>query len=42
MLLIFQELNYLIDEYFKCECSQTKEQLLHEIQLLTEVVCLID
>lgn len=42
MILIYQELNRLVDEYFKCECSLLKEQILSEIQRLTEVVCLYD
>jgi len=38
MSLIYIELTRLVDDYFKCDTLQIKEQILSDIRLLTEAV----
>ena len=40
-LLIYKELNLLVDDYYKCPESQVKEQILMDLQLLTEALLLL-
>lgn len=42
MILVYIELNRLIDDYFKCDNALNKDQILMDIQLLTEALCLSD
>lgn len=38
MNLIYQELNRLVDDYYKCDVFDIKEQILCDINLLTEAL----
>ncbi|SDO24372.1 hypothetical protein SAMN05518871_11320 [Psychrobacillus sp. OK028] len=40
--LIYKELNRLIDDYYKCPFKHIKEQILIDINLLTEAILLFD
>lgn len=42
MLLISIELTRLVDDYFKCNCSEIKKLILMDIQLLTEALVISD
>jgi len=42
MILIYKELNNLIDDYYKCPFTHIKEQILIDINLLTEALLVID
>lgn len=42
MNLIFYELTRLIDDYFKCDNSIIKKQILNDIQFLTEAYLQIE
>ena len=42
MNLIYKELTKLIDDYYRCESIVLKEQILSDIQLLTEALCYLD
>lgn len=42
MVIIYQALNQLVDDYYKCENLLLKKQILSEIQFLTDIVCLCD
>ncbi|MEK3955393.1 hypothetical protein [Psychrobacillus sp. FSL K6-1464] len=41
ILLIYKELNQLVDEYYKCPDMQIKELILTDLKLLTEVLLLL-
>ena len=40
-LLIYKELNQLVDDYYKCPESHLKELILKDLQLLTEALLLL-
>ena len=40
-LLIYKELNQLVDDYYKCSDLQIKELILTDLQLLTDALLLI-
>lgn len=40
-LLIYKELNQLVDDYYKCSDLQIKEQILMDLQLLTDALLLL-
>ncbi|WP_419961861.1 hypothetical protein [Psychrobacillus sp. BM2] len=42
ILLIYKELNHLIDDYYKCPFTHMKEQIISDINLLTEALLLLD
>ena len=41
-MLIYKELNNLIDDYYKCPFAHIKEQILIDINLLTDALLVID
>lgn len=42
MNLIYQELNRLVDDYYECDVFNIKEQILCDINLLTEALIIIE
>ncbi|SFQ13733.1 hypothetical protein SAMN05421670_1064 [Psychrobacillus psychrotolerans] len=42
MILIYNELNNLIDDYYKCPFAHIKEQILIDINLLTDALLIVD
>ena len=40
-LLIYKELNQLVDDYYKCSDLQIKELILTDLQLLTDALLLL-
>jgi len=40
-LLIYKELNLLVDDYYKCPEQHIKEQILMDLQLLTDALLLL-
>ncbi|MCK1998001.1 hypothetical protein MPH47_12330 [Psychrobacillus psychrodurans] len=42
IILIYKELNHLIDDYYKCPFTHIKEQILIDINLLTDALLMFD
>ena len=42
ILLIYKELNKLVDDYYKCPELQIKEQILSDLKFLTDALLLMD
>ena len=42
MNLMYIELVRLVDDYYRCENEAFKQEILNDIQLLTNAVCLTD
>lgn len=42
ILLIYKELNRLVDDYYKCPESQIKEQIINDLKLLTDALLLME
>lgn len=42
MILIYKELNKLIDDYYQCPYTHIKEQILLDINLLTDALLIVD
>ncbi|MEK3977839.1 hypothetical protein MKY37_01965 [Psychrobacillus sp. FSL K6-2836] len=40
--LIYKELNRLVDDYYKCPFTHIKEQILIDINLLTDALLVFD
>ncbi|MDF2066574.1 hypothetical protein [Bacillus sp. Cr_A10] len=40
MDLVKHEINRLVDDYYKCEITQIKEQIINDIDFLTEAYLL--
>lgn len=41
LLLIYKELNQLVDDYYKCPELQIKEQILTDLKFLTDALLLM-
>lgn len=42
IVLIYKELNKLVDDYYKCPELQIKEQILSDLKFLTDALLLMD
>ena len=42
ILLIYNELNQLVDDYYKCPELQIKEQILNDLKFLTDALLLME
>lgn len=41
-LLIYKELNHLVEDYYKCPDLQVKKQILADLKFLTDALLLIE